>query len=215
MSLIKATAMRLLNSKTSIMRLRFLIILVLCSGLAQSQILSKDTTHKWFIPTHAISQFAGDLGFISVGAGYSLNKNRLTVDFLVGYLPEAIGEINLLTLNTKTAYRPWFVSVLKGNHYFVPIQLGLYSSYAFGEQYTKLVGEDYPDDYYWWTTRTRYGITLGQSIFLKSKPVLGISAVEIYYELGTNDFLLFSMFENEEITIFDISHFDFGLRLYF
>jgi len=207
--------MRLLNSQTNIFKFIFLVLIFLYSGFAQSQILNKDTTHKWFMPTHAITQFAGDLGFISVGVGYNLNKNKLTIDFLVGYLPESIGEINLITLNTKTSYRPWFISGFNKNHYFVPVNMGLYSTYAFGEQYTKLVGENYPDNYYWWTTRTRYGISMGQSIFYKFKTNINIGAMELYYEIGTNDFLLYSFFENEEINIFDISHFDFGFRIYF
>jgi len=191
------------------------MVFVFCAGLTQSQVLKEADSKKWYIPSHAVSQYAGDLGFLSVGAGYGIKENKLTIDFLFGYLPEFAGGIDIITLNTKTVYRPWYKSILQKQHRFAPIQFGLYSSYSIGEQYTKLNKEDYPEGYYWWITNTRFGVTLGQSIILLSKDNSKIKAKEVYYEFGTNDLLIFSLFENEEICIYEVTHFDCGIRIYF
>ncbi|MBU8891359.1 MAG: hypothetical protein KOO66_01160 [Bacteroidales bacterium] len=197
------------------MKYIFFLVFILYAGLAQSQALNENNPKKWYVPSHAVSQFAGDLGFLSVGAGYGIKENKLTIDFLFGYLPEFAGGADIFTLNTKIVYRPWYINIFQKQHYFVPVKFGLYSSYSVGEQYTKLNGEDYPEGYYWWTTNTRYGVTLGQSLMLFSKETAKIKAKEIFYEFGTNDLLLFSFFDNEEIRIYEITHFDCGIRIYF
>jgi hypothetical protein len=47
---------------------------------------------KFLVPDEAILQYAGSIGYLSVGGGYKLFKNeRGNLDFLYGYVPASAG----------------------------------------------------------------------------------------------------------------------------
>jgi hypothetical protein len=46
-------------------------------------------------PDHIKVQYAGGIGFISIGAGYSTKNQKLEGDLSYGYLPKSVGGIRI------------------------------------------------------------------------------------------------------------------------
>lgn len=181
-----------------------------------AQIVYSDTTRKWYVPSHASAQFAGNFGFLSLGAGYDFFKDRCSFDIMAGYLPESVGGVSIFSLNSKFVYKPWHLPLEKVRFSLVPINVGMYTVHAFGENYTKLrKSGNYPQGYYWWPNSTRIGFSVGQNIFFPREPEDMITAFEFYWDLSADDLSLYSYFENEVVERKHIYHFDFGARVYF
>lgn len=145
-------------------------------------------------PDHAKLQFAGNIGFLSGGAGYAFAKQKGEVDLMLGYLPESIGGVDIITLTLKAGYYPWQVN-LSDSYTYEPVYAGAYLSYSFGSEYYTTLPEQYPSGYYWWPTSLRGGLYIGGR--LSKDVILGkIDQVGLYYELGTYDLKLVSVLEN-------------------
>ena len=50
-------------------------------------------------PDHIKIQYAGGMGFISIGAGYSTKNQKLEGDLYYGYLPESIGGVSIHSIS--------------------------------------------------------------------------------------------------------------------
>ncbi len=189
---------------------------ILISFLSIGQIVHSDTAKKWYVPTHATIQYAGNFGFISAGGGYDFFIDRMSFDLMFGYLPESIGGITIFSLNLKTVYKPWGFKVFEDKLTIVPLNIGFLTMHAFGEQYTKFrKSGDYPRGYYWWPNSNRLGISFGQNFMYPIGADKTISTIELYWNVSADDLSLYSFAENEVVKIKHIYGFDFGFRVYF
>src|SRR5687767_6566016 len=95
---------------------------------------SSDTDRKWYLPDHAVAQFAGNIGLISAGVGYSYFKDKVQSDIVYGYVPafEKASDVHILTV--KTAYRVKPIA-LKNDYQFTPFRIGSGISYSIGPQF--------------------------------------------------------------------------------
>src|SRR4249920_2771850 len=66
-----------------------------------------DTERKWYYPDHVVVQFAGNIGLLAIGPGYSYLKDRLNSDLLYGFSPNSEPKTSINILTIKTSYRPW------------------------------------------------------------------------------------------------------------
>ncbi|MCK5029563.1 MAG: hypothetical protein KAR57_08010, partial [Bacteroidales bacterium] len=63
----------------------------MCSiSASYSQVSYKvdSASYKKFLPDYVKLQFAGGIGFLSTGIGYTFFDHRLDVSFFYGYVPE-------------------------------------------------------------------------------------------------------------------------------
>ncbi|WP_205748100.1 hypothetical protein [Dyadobacter luticola] len=176
---------------------RFLLIIALGISLnafgQREEVFQK--SKKWYLPDHMKLQFAGGVGFLSGGPGYSSRNKTLETDILFGFLPQKFGGDALVTITGKTTYSPWRIPV-RNEHYIVPASIGFYLSYTFGPQFDSKWPSYYPKGYYWWATSFRPGAYIGGKVgknFIYKERKRGIEA---YYELGTYDLLLVSYAQN-------------------
>lgn len=170
---------------------------------------------KWYIPDHVKMQFAGNIGFLSGGLGFASHNKKLETDLLAGILPEKFGGDALVTFSAKTTYSPWKIN-FKHNYYAAPFSLGAYLSYTFGPQFDFKWPSYYPAGYYWWATAIRSGAYMGGKIGRQITVNKRISAVELYYEIGSYDLLMISYVQNRNfLKLSDISNVSFGLKLSF
>ena len=165
-------------------------------------------------PSHAKIQYAGNIGFISAGVGYTFWNEKGQTDVLVGYLPKSIGGVRIISLTAKAAYYPWDIKV--GKRYEIePIYGGVYLSYSFGSQYYTSLPEYYPRGYYWWPTALRAGLFLGGRVN-KDISFGPINRLGIYYEFGTYDLKFISVMSNlDYFSITDAFDLALGLRFKF
>lgn len=190
-------------------RLYIITIALLCvtNGFAQEQ------KRKWYVPDHYKLQFAGKIGFLSVGAGYLHGKGKLETDLYIGYLPKSIGGDYIETVTVKSTFFPWNNEL--GSGYSIrPFSLGFYLSYSFGSEFDTILPNEYPRGYYWWATSLRFGGYLGGSISKELPKSELFQNITFYYELGTYDLLFLSYIQNlETVRIYDVTSLALGVKL--
>jgi hypothetical protein len=146
------------------------------------------TRRPWYLPDQAKLQFAGDIGFLSPGLGYSLARGRLEADLFFGWVPRAIGAEDIVSFTGKLTWVPWRIPVER-RWYVRPLTLGLQVTYTLGDEYFVTVPSRYGPGYYDFPTALRAGIALGGGVGRR----LGgaIREVGLYYELVALDAMLF------------------------
>jgi len=213
------TGLQLTPSVTNPMKKIRSFLLVICFSLVSGQSKGPDTSaatsSKWFLPHQGKIQFAGGIGFLSLGVGYGFFEDKIESDIFFGFVPKFIGGDNLSSLTLKTTYFPGKIKVFK-KYDFYPFSIGLLANYTFGNQFFLPLPEKYPDGYFSWPTALRYGIFTGGKVhqnltFPKSFFVKGL---DWYYEVGSNELYLVSYFGNKTyLSIFDILNLAFGVKI--
>ncbi|MBK0402433.1 hypothetical protein I5M27_05515 [Adhaeribacter sp. BT258] len=176
---------------------------------------TSDTDRKWYIPDHAVAQFAGNIGLISAGVGYSYLHDKVQTDIMYGFVPAFESNTSIHILTAKTAWHPWSVDLEKG-YLLEPLRLGTGISYSYGPQFFTSLPKRYPDKYYWWASSLRFTPFIGTAISKKiGRDATMIKRVQLYGELGTTDLDVVSKFGNKHLPIWDILNLAFGTKFIF
>lgn len=149
---------------------------------------------KSFSPYHAKLQYAGSIGFASVGVGRSFFHEKLETDLFMGYLPERIGGDRIWTAALKitgTPLKPVPVKPLD----WQPLRIGVQLSHTFGKEYFIFEHHDkYSKGYYGFPTAVHLYLYLGgQADFTR---VEKLQRFGLYYEVGTSLEYLVSYIQN-------------------
>ncbi len=174
---------------------------------------------KTLIPDAATVQFAGSIGFISVGAGYELfNNKRGNLDFNYGYVPASKGG-QLHIISTKFAYRPFEIRI-KNFAKVYPINPGIFISYTINKDLPiKFSGSQYEHGYYWWSPALRPHLSCSSEIEFNTEKDWNkseIKSISIYSEVNTNDYYTINYIHNtNSLSIGDIFQVGLGLRIKF
>lgn len=178
--------------------------------LVPFQVYSQEAPH--FSPYQVKAQFAGHLGFVSVGAGRTFFEERLETDLFLGYLPEKIGGDRIVTAALKITYLPLRTLEVKSLDW-QPLRTGLQLSHTFGKDYYIFGHNDkYPKGYYGFPTALHlYFYAGGQANFAR---VGGLGRFGAYYEFGSNVEYLVSYLQNPKyLGPGKIFHLALGLRM--
>jgi len=175
---------------------------------------------KFLIPDAAIGQYAGSIGYFSIGAGYEIFKNKKGyLDFNYGYVPASKGgELHVATV--KLAYKPFEIKLSDWGKLY-PFNPGFFLSYTFHEDLAfRFHSDEYPRGYYYWSPALRPHLSVSNEIELSMakiwKEELGIKRVGIYTEFNTNDFYLANYFQNvSSLSLSDVFQLGIGIRLKF
>jgi len=172
---------------------------------------------EFLIPKDIVIQHAGSIGFMSLGIGYPVFKNkRGSLDFNYGYVPEGRGG-TLRILSGKFAYRPWKIKISDGIKLY-PANPGVFFTYHFGEQFDFYWDKDtYEDGYYWWSTALRPHISISTEVELDALKIFKtskIKGIRLYSEFNTNELYLVSYFKNVgAVPLRNIFKLGIGLRV--
>jgi hypothetical protein len=184
-------------------------------SLSQTDSHSSNTGRPWYYPDHAVGQFAGNIGFLSAGVGYSYLGDHVQSDLIYGIAPSSVkgGTVHMLTI--KTDY--WPVQVQLSEEYtLVPFRIGMGVSYTIGPHFETWWANRYPDDYYWFTTSLRLtphiGASLSRSIGSGNTV---IKRLEVFAELGTHDLAIASYASNKDLTLWQITNIGLGVKAIF
>ncbi|MDO7877185.1 hypothetical protein Q5H93_20735 [Hymenobacter sp. ASUV-10] len=183
------------------MRYLFFILTIL-AGLvapAHAQPGRPDSLHRrsWLLPHHVIGQFAGGQGMATVGLGYT-SRRRLDLDLLAGYVPRRYSITPMGIFTAKATYSPWLVSLGQSRWQLRPLSAGGMLSYTASKGFNKTWDDKYSTGYYWWSAHTRIGGFVGGRLAYRLSNQSGRPArfISAYYELGTNDLYLVSIWHN-------------------
>ena len=193
--------------------------LLFASGMRVSLAQDSHTTNTdrpFIYPDHVTAQFAGNIGLLSAGIGYSYAKDKLQTDFLYGFAPAFESRTTIHILTAKTAYyaRPKDISE---KYSWVPVRAGTGISYSIGRQFFTQLPKHYPSGYYWFSTSFRLTPFVGSALQLKlNEGRTSVKKLELYGDLGTTDIHLLSYGLNTKaLKPWQIFNIAFGLKAVF
>jgi len=185
-----------------------LIFFLLVFGLIKSHSLAQTNKFKKKLPDHIKLQYAGGIGFLSIGAGYSNKKDKLEGDLFYGYLPRSIGGVRINSLSGKFTWIPYHLLV-RNKYKLEPLMMGLLINYNFGRQYFGFDPDKYPYRYYSFPTAINTAIFAGSGFDL-NKP----GRLSFYYEVLCFDRDLLSLVDNpKSLNISDVLTLSFGVKI--
>lgn len=200
----------------NIVRTTFLFALIFLATHAFAQDShTTNTDRKWYLPDHVTLQFAGNIGMLSAGPGYSYLHDKVNTDVLYGFVPgfETNTSIHILTAkNYFTPYRHTF----NEKYQWEVLKTGFGVSYSIGSQFYTSLPKRYPDNYYWWASSLRITPFIGTALSTKiGNDATIIKRVQLYAELGTTDLDIVSKFHNKSISVYDALNLAIGTKLVF
>ena len=176
------------------------------------------------IPTHFLIQNAGNMGVLSAGIGWSYGKTRKwETDLLFGYIPRHDSSRGKLTTTLKVNFIPWRIDLNPKSaeeqwHWkFEPLTASLYLNTVYGHEFWKSQPSRYPDKYYeFMSTKFRLNIALGQRISLKiaESKRKRHNRISLFYEVGTCDLYIRSLFQGQDVSIGDILGLSLGVKFH-
>lgn len=191
----------------------------------EQRIQRKQKTWASLIPTHFLIQNAGNMGVLSAGIGWSYGKHRQwETDLLFGYIPTHDSSRGKLTTTLKGNFIPWDVDlshishkIPQGQWIFKPLTTSLYLNTVYGHEFWKSQPGRYPDKYYeFMSTKFRLNVALGQRItfVVPENKRKRSSRISLFYEVGTCDLYIRSMFQSSDVKLKDILGLSIGLKFH-
>ena len=166
-------------------------------------------------PDHIKVQYAGGMGFISIGAGYTTKNQKLEGDLYYGYLPESIGGVSIHSISGKITWIP-IRSVSIKKYQVEPLMTGLIVNYSFGKQYYSFDPPYYPYRYYSFPTAIHSALFLGSRIGYNFPRQSYVKRISLYYEILSFDREIISLVSNpKSLQVTDIVTLSLGVRIGF
>lgn len=170
-----------------------------------------DSFQSRWLPDHSKLQYAGGIGFFSVGIGYKTKKDKLHGDLYYGYTPESVSGVSIHALTGKATWFP-LKNIEHKTFQIRPLTAGVLVNYTFGKQYFGFTPENYPYDYYDFPTAFHVGAFVGGQVNKQLSSRRGIKRIGLYYELGTYDVELISYIGNRKaLSVTDILNLGIGI----
>ncbi|KAA9333330.1 hypothetical protein F0P96_10185 [Hymenobacter busanensis] len=170
----------------------------------------------WYRPHHLIGQVAGGQGMVTVGVGYTTLRGRLDVDVLTGYVPRKYSITPMGIFTGKATYSPWTLGLGASRWQVRPLSVGGLVNYTASRGMNASLDGKYPKGYYWWPARSRAGAFVGGRVAyeLPTKANGQPRTASLYYELGTNDLYLVSLYSNiKALSVADILTLGIGVKV--
>ena len=184
------------------------LLMLLCS----TALLAQQNHRSGFVPDYYKVQYAGNIGFVAVGAGYNNHRKTLEGDFFYGYVPKSEGGDYIHTLTSKLNYQPFLIKLHKTE--IRPAYVGIMVSYTFGKQYFGFTPDKYPYDYYKFPTSLHIGAQVGAQINRTLSGKHFFKKVGLYGEFTSYDAEVLSYVNNAKSLAFtDILSLGIGLRV--
>lgn len=159
------------------------------------------------MPDQLKLQLAGNVGFVSPGVGYAFLRQRVETDLFFGWVPEAVGGTDIVSLTAKVTGQPFRMDV-RGVE-LRPVTMALQLTYTFGDRYFVRPPSQFPGRYYDFPTAIRAGIALGSSATVQ----VGRTRIGAYYELVALDVMLRAWSDNPRtVGPLDVFSLALGLR---
>jgi len=192
----------------------FILLSSISTGFCQAASEVDTSRYKALLPNYIKIQYAGGIGFMSAGVGYTFFKTRLDVSLFYGYVPEwfTVDDLHSISLQLTAKLLRFKIN---DNIEILPLNLGWYAHHTFGNEFWVVLPDHYSEHYYWWSPGRNAGVFIGGEI--KTKLLANetpASGTAIYFRVGTRGLYLASKWGNTSIPITDILEFGFGIAIY-
>lgn len=188
----------------------FVALLFFHNAFSQDSTLIKDKI-KPFIPDYVKTQFAGNIGFLSVGVGYQFLKNHLYTELLYGYVPASISKAKPIhTITIKNTF-----PILSKNFNTIALSpiAGFTTSLETGKNSFVILPDKYPKGYY---LPNAFHLTffIGASVHKDFVNFKLIKGADLYFELSTVETYLWYAIKSKDVKLNDIVSSAIGINLY-
>lgn len=202
------------------MSFKVLLVLVFTMAFGISAICAQEsnkndsTQFGKFLPDYVKLQYAGGIGFLSAGVGYTFIDHRFDVTMFYGYVPSKFTVDDLHSVSLQFTAKLIRIQASK-NIEILPLNFGWYLHHTFGNEYWVKLPDNYPKDYYWWSPGRNAGVFIGGEIKTKllsnKTPASGTA---FYVRAGTRGLYVASKVGNSSISMLDIIELGFGIAIY-
>lgn len=158
-------------------------------------------------------QYAGSIGYFSLGAGYNVMAKKGLASFHFGHVPNyAGGPLNIFSgrfLFVPRTYR------LSDRVTLSPYNAGLTMSYHLGSSFNSSWPQHrYPESYYWWQTSFRLHVNFQPALTIQLSDHTVFKSVSAYFDLNSNELYAVSFGKNTHtLSFWDILMLGAGVRL--
>lgn len=170
---------------------------------------------RWekLIPHYTKLQFAGSMGMLSLGTGWNYYRNHWETDVYLGIVPRNSDRHAMATLTLKQNYYPWNIHIADKLS-FEPLACGVYINTLLDRDFWGKQPDKYPQGYYWFSTRIRTHVFIGERFTLKLNTKKSWhKSISFFYELSTCDLYLINKIGNGYLKPKDYLSLSFGLKL--
>lgn len=189
-----------------------LLITLLAMGSDSNARFSDSTrTTRWYVPHYIPVQFAGNIGFVSAGLGYTSNHENYQLSLLYGYVPSALGGASIHTVTAKNIF-PLTRYLMSNNRTLIPyLGVGLtveISGNTFFRQ-----PDHYPKGYYDFPKNLHaigYGGAMLRHLFPDDFRLF--RGMELYAEAGTVDIYIWYRAMSSQIRLNQIFSLALGVN---
>lgn len=143
----------------------------------------------------ATVQYAGSIGFISVGGGVTSKNRKLHYEFLYGHVPKQYGGPTD-KISLKGSWYPATVSLSKGIKW-KPVNPGIFAAFNFGDRFSIVPSRSkYSKGYYWWSPGLRVHVSFNSALTFRLSRRADRQLM-LFFETNTNDRYLTIFFSDE------------------
>ncbi|MCU0422694.1 MAG: hypothetical protein MUC81_07760 [Bacteroidia bacterium] len=160
---------------------------------------------------YGVGQYAGSIGYFSIGVGVTSKKQKAHHELLFGHTPKEFGG-PLDKLTYKYSWYPFSIKLSKHSDFY-PINPTLFAALNFGDRFgLQQSYKKYDHDYYWWSPGLRFhgGINMAfstTSLFKKTKTIF-------YLEANTNDRYITTYYDNTgNMGLGDLFYLGLGIKV--
>lgn len=174
---------------------------------------------RWqkLIPTHEKAQYAGSMGIMSLGMGWTYGrKDQWETDLMLGYLYKYKSDHNKAVITLRQCYIPWSLRIKESDWVVRPLSVSLFFTSIPGDDFWTNEPDRYPRGYYGFSTRIRANLSLGQRI-MYDVPEMGnwlVQDISVYYELGACDTDIITWVGDRSIKLKDILSLAIGVKFH-
>ena len=185
----------------------------MCSILVMYAQDTTFTKKREYYPHYTHLQYAGNMGFLSVGAGYRFDKLKMGLGLQFGYLPESIGGTRLWTSTLKYFWKP--VLVQKNDWEIEPFMIGINIIKTHGDGIEQKWPDYYPNGYYPWIPAINYAVFIGSTVHYNlPEEKKYLKRVGFFYEIALTSRLIDVWYDNPKTVNFrDLWNFSVGIQL--
>jgi hypothetical protein len=192
----------------------FILVYSISETYSQASYKADSAGYKKILPDYVKLQFAGGIGYLSTGIGYTFFDHRLDVSLFYGYVPQYFTADDLHSISLQLTAKLLQFEISE-NIEILPLNIGWFAHHTFGNEYWVKLPDNYPDNYYWWSPGRNAGLFIGGEI--KTKLLANktpASGTAFYVRVGTRGLYFVSKFGNSSIPTTDIIELGFGVAVY-
>ncbi len=188
-----------------------LLILLIISLNLFSQNRNDSVKKNIFMPDYVVTQFAGNIGYISAGFGYDLFHSAMKAELIYGYVPDKYSPNEIHTITIKTVF-----PLIRKQIFGIEISpyLGMTSSLELGGNSMIILPDYYPEDYYG-TNAFHFTFLGGLNFHTKLPHAQHIHSMDFYCETLTVDNSFWYFISSKEVKANMVFSIDLGARFYF